>query len=279
MMKITKLELYIILAAFSLALLVIGIFWVFNRGETPSYSLKQPSPPNTVSMDSTTDSIVSDAEAAAPDPLIVAQNTITQQGLAKLIEPTTVKALVFGDAVAGGQVASNANELSWHALISKKLEDKYPGNLQWQFKTTPEATIQDVLTYVPEVAPNTDLIILCLGRNDWTIHTTHDFQEKYEQLIIDLKAQSPQGDLFLIAEPPVKSIDRNNKSFPYRQIILGLGQKHQLPVIDEWSAFISDPTPLNGLLADGVNPSDKGYEVFAEAVLKEFEEKLVKAPR
>lgn len=259
MIRTSKLELYVISAAFILALFVISIFWAFNRGETT----------NTVNMASTTKPVDSEA---TPDS--IKQSTVVYQGLAKLIEPTAVRALVFGDAVAESIGASNKEQTSWYTQVANNLQSKYPGTLQWHFKTTTRGTINDALTYLPEVTQDTDLIILCLGRNDWATLTTNDFKQKYEQFLEELKVKSPHADLFLVVEPPVKNIANNNKSFPYRQVILDLGKKHQISVIDEWTAFINDPTPLNGLLADGVNPNDKGYRIFANEVLKKFDEHL-----
>jgi len=272
MIRITKLELYIVFAAFILALFVIGIFWAFNRGEPVAYTLKQPSATNSTTTANMTKAV--DSEAVKTDPSVVDQSTVTHQGLAKLIEPKTVKALVLGDAVAESRGATNKDESAWYALISKDLRDKYPGNLQWIFKTTTSATINDVLKYIPEVTQDTDLVIICLGRNDWRRVKLTEFKQKYEQLLVDLKAKSPLIDIFLVVEPPVKDVEQNNKFFPYRKIIMDLGQKHDLPVIDEWSAYINDPTPLDELLANGVNPNDKGYRVFADEVLKEFNKSL-----
>lgn len=273
MMKMPKLELYIISAALILGLLAIGLFWLINRGEPVNYPLKQVSPADTANMASTRKPLESDA--IPMEPMIGEQRTVINQGLANLTELKTVKALVLGDAVAESRGASDADEASWHSIISKDLQDKYPGEFEWLFKGTTEATINDVLGYVPEVTLETDLVILCLGRNDWRTVRLTEFKKKYEQLIIELKAKSPQVDIFLIVEPPIKDTAANNRFFPFRKIIMDLGQKHDLPVIDQWSAFIEDPTPLDGLLADGVNPNNKGYRVFADAMLKEFKAQLL----
>lgn len=268
MIRTRKLELYVISAAFILALFIISIFWALNRGGTLKYTSNQPSPTNMASTTTPLDS------GAKPDSTKNEQSTIVYQGLAKLIEPTTVHALVFGDAVAESLGASNKEKTSWYTQVAKNLQSKYPGTLQWHFKTTTGGSINDALTYIPEVTQDTGLIILCLGRNDWATLTTGDFMQKYEQLLAELKIKSPTANVFLVVEPPVINTATNNKSFPYRQVIMDLGQKYQLPVIDEWSAFINDPTPLSGLLVDGVNPNDKGYRVFADEVLKKFEEHL-----
>ena len=134
--------------------------------------------------------------------------------------------------------------------------------------------MNDAVRYLPEITQETDLIIVCFGRNDWATLTTDQFKQKYEQFLEELKVKSPNTDVFLVVEPPVNRIATNNKAFPYRQVILDLGQKYQLPVIDQWSAFINNPTPLSGLLVDSVNPNDKGYRVFADEVLKGFNERL-----
>ncbi|AFQ46002.1 SGNH/GDSL hydrolase family protein [Desulfosporosinus meridiei] len=304
MVRIAKLELYIILAALIIASLIIAIFWALNHGEATAAAFKQPPPaaadPADPDKDSDEDTDAarpsdsasasdsgsgsatgsgtgtasgSGSEKSAPNP-VIEENKVTQQGLAQITEPTTVKALVFGDAVAASQGASNKDELGWHALVAKELQAKYPGNFQWAFKTTDQATVNDVSTYVPEVTPDTDLIILCLGRNDWTVLTTKNFKQKYEELLSELQALNPKADILIVIEPPVKNIEQNNKFFPYRQVLIELGKKHRLPVVDLWAAFIQDPAPLAELLADGVNPNDQGYRIFADGVLKGLERVL-----
>ena len=265
MIRTSKLELYVISAAFILGISVISIFWVFNREDTTKYTAIQPAPTDT------TKPVGSGVTPASPNN---EQSTVVNQGLAKLIEPTEVRALVLGDAVAESLGASNKEETGWTTQVANDLKTKYPGTVQWNFKTTAKGTIKDALTYTPEVTQDIGLIIICLGRNDWATHTTDDFSQKYEQLLAELKIKSPNADVFLVVEPPVKTIATNNKSFPYRQVIMDLGQKHQLPVIDEWSAFINDEAPLAKLLADDVNPNDQGYRVFADEVLKKFNETL-----
>ena len=271
MIRTSKLELYIILATFILALFVISIFWAINRGETPKYTSIQPSQTNTANTVDLASTTKPEASEGIPDSTISKQSTVVYQGLAKLIEPTTVSALVLGDYIAESRGASNQDLSSWYALVANDLICKYPGTIQWHFKTSAVASINDVLTYVPEATKDTDLIVLCLGRQDVGRMRLTEFKQKYEQLIVKLKAISPYADLILVVEPPVLSNLENNKFFPYRKIINDLGQKHQHPVIDQWLAFINDATPLSGLLADNVNPNDKGYRVFADEVLKGFE--------
>jgi acyl-CoA thioesterase-1 len=210
----------------------------------------------------------------ATDPSKIEQSTASYQGLAKIMEPTTIRALVLGDSVAESLGVSNRDLSSWHTLVANALHTNYPGTIQWHFKTSAAASINDVLTFVPEATIDTDLIVLCLGRQDVGRLRLTVFKQKYEQLIVELKAKSPHADLYLVVEPPVLSNSENTKFLAYRKIINDLGQKHQLHVIDAWTAFINDPTPLSGLLADSVYPNDKGYRVFADAIIKGFTDYL-----
>jgi len=263
-MKSTKkLETMIILAAIILALLAVVLFWGMNRGTSSTSS--SPS----VAL------YVAPVSETTPAPSVTAPSVATPVGLAKLKGPTTVKTLILGDSVAESVGASNKDLSSWYTLVANDLRSQYPGTFQWAFKTTNKGTMTDALNALPEVTPDTDLILLCVGRNDWATLTTDAFKQKYEQFLVELKVKNPQAELFLVVEPPVKNTADNNKSFPCRQVILDLGNTHQIPVIDGWTVFINDPTPLNGLLADGVNPNDQGYRVFANEVVKKFEERLV----
>ncbi|AET70583.1 lysophospholipase L1-like esterase [Desulfosporosinus orientis DSM 765] len=257
MLRNAKLDLYIILAALIIAASIIGAFWVMNHGKTTDVTFKQPSPATTAGPTAEAEPSESASAKSLPGP-----------GEEEL---TTIRILVLGDAVAASQGASQKDETGWHALVSRELQGKYPLNFQWDFKTTEQATINNALTCVSDVTAETNLIILCLGRNDWTVLTPKEFKEKYEELLMTLKDKNPSAGIFLIAEPPVKNIKSNNRFFPYRQAILDLGKNQQLPVLDLWSAFIQDPAPLTDLLADGVNPNDQGYRIFASEVLKGFD--------
>ncbi|HEY8875889.1 MAG TPA: SGNH/GDSL hydrolase family protein [Desulfosporosinus sp.] len=266
MKNTSKAELYIISGAIILALIVFAYFWVMNRDRPTSSTLLNAS--------STALYVPPTSEATTTASSKPEKGPLKPLGLAKLTGPATVKALILGDSVAESLGASNKNLTSWNALVANDLHAKYPGTVEWNYKTTKEATIDDALKTLPEGTQATDLIILCVGRNDGAILTTDDFKQKYEQFIAELKVKSPHTDLFLVVEPPVKNLATNNKTFPYRQVILDLGEKYKLPVIDEWSAFLNDPTPLSKLLSYGVNPNDKGYRIFANAVVKKFEEVL-----
>lgn len=273
MKSTNKLELRIISGAIVLSILVFGIFWGMNRGSSTRSSLYSPATSEALYV-----APVSEPDATPASSPTAETNPVMPVGLAKLKSAETVKALVLGDSVAESVGASKKEISSWYTLVNKDLQITYPGTFEWTFITSDKATIDDALKTLPEMTPETDVIVLCVGRNDWTTLTTEDFKLKYEQFLAEVTVKSPNAELFLVVEPPVNSLATNNKSFPYRQVILDLGKDHQLPVIDAWTVFIEDPTPLDGLLFDGVNPNDQGYKILAAEVVRKFEERLSLLP-
>lgn len=258
MKQTTKTEIYIISGALILSILVSAFFWERNR-----VTISQAPPKQT--------SQTTPSKLTAPG-----QNPVTSQGLMKLKESTPVQALILGDSIGDSYGASNPDSSSWYTLVASDLKGKYPGTLQWHFQTKAGSTVNDALSYVPEVTPDTDLIVLCVGRSDSSRMTLTEFQQKYDQLLVKLKAKNPHADLFVVAEPPVKNNTLENIQYsPYRDAILTLAQKYQLHAIDMWTAFIQDPAPLASLLSDGVNPNDKGYRIFADEVVKSFNSVLM----
>lgn len=260
-----QVELTIIFSSIILSLVILALALLINRGQAPKVALKQTVPTSSIQpLDSGTHK---EPVKSEPPPVVY-------QGLLKLVGSNNVKALVLGDSVAESQGATNRELTSWYTLVANDLKAKYPGTVQWEFKTTAEAKIHDVLNFVPDVPRDSDIIVLCVGRYDWTTLTTDDFKTSYEQVINQLKLNTPNANIFLIVEPPVNNTITNNHFFPYYQVIIDLGQKYQLPVINEWTAFINDPAPLAELLANNVNPNDKGYRLFANEVFKAFDEIL-----
>lgn len=265
MTKPTKTEVQIISLALILALVTLAVFWGSSQMRAPETTFNQSSltsPENTATSNILANPIISEPSNIAP------------LGLANLLKPTTVRALILGGSIAESSGASDPDLASWPALVSHDLAIEYLGNIQWLLRTSSTASINDALKFVPAATPDTGLIIVCLGRHDSGKLRRTEFKTNYEQLIVELQAQSPQADIFLVIEPPVEDLVANNEFALYRQIILDLGQRHQLQVIDQWTSFINDPAPLANLLADGVNPNDLGYRVFADTVLKSFNDFL-----
>ncbi|MDR3543903.1 MAG: SGNH/GDSL hydrolase family protein [Desulfosporosinus sp.] len=262
--KPARIELSVILGALLAALVFLVYFWATNRGPIPPSSYRKTTAAAPANLTPLANSaLITSSQTGQPV-------TVPTQGLTKLLGPTTVKALILGDSIAFSRGASNQDLDSWFALVSKDLHAQYPGTLQWQLQTSAEGTINDALNDVPTAKQDNDLIVICLGRNDCRTIKLTEFKKKYEQLLVELKAKNPRADIFLVAEPPVRDIPENNRYFPYRGVTLNLAQKYQLPVIDAWTSFIQDPAQLTDLLSNNSEPNDKGYRVFAAAVLKSF---------
>ena len=245
--KSYKAELYIIVATLLIALIIVGFFWFQNKDvhkDTPSISGSAPI------------------------------STPTSSGLTRISEEGDVNLLVLGDSLGSNNAASNPNPTGWTSLVSHDLQLLYPGTLKWTF-TGEGYGANDILPLVPEIKVNSDVVFLCIGRSDASKINPTEFKQKYQQLILDVRKKVPQADLYLIVEPPVKNVEKNNQFFPFRQVILDLGQQNQLDVFDQWKTFINAPEPLDELLAaDTINPSDRGYRIFADTVLARFKDDL-----
>ncbi|KGP75607.1 hypothetical protein JT05_09345 [Desulfosporosinus sp. Tol-M] len=243
--KSYKADLYIILATLLIALIIIGFFWFLNK-----------------------DKGVSSISDSAP------VSTPTSSGLMRISEGGDVNLLVLGDSLVSSTDASNPGQTGWTSLVSHDLQLLYPGTLKWMF-TGEGYSADNILPLVPEIEVNSDVVFLCFGRSDASEINPTEFKQKYQQLILDVRKKVPQADLYLIVEPPVKNIQKNNQFFPLRQVILDLGRQNQLNVLDQWTTFINAPEPLDELLAaDTINLSDRGYRIFADTVLACFKDDL-----
>lgn len=80
--------------------------------------------------------------------------------MAKLIKPAKVRSLVLGDSLAENNGFSAQDLTGWPALVASDLQSKYPGTLEWQFKTWANASVKDVLKDVTAADSEIDLILL-----------------------------------------------------------------------------------------------------------------------
>lgn len=262
-------ELYIILIALILALITIGVFWIRNKGET-------------VPNNSASASIVASSNSVTqPDPENNPSSTPKEQpkpirfGLTRILEKDDVNILVLGDSIGMSKGASDPNQTGWTSLVAQDLQALYPGQSKWTYKTGEGFTANNIQPLIPEIGADSDVVLLCFGRSDSSKIRLTDFKRKYQEIIQSVRAKVPQADIYLLVEPPVKNIQSNNRYFPYRQVILDLGQQNQIKVIDQWASFVNSPEPLQTLLVtDQVYPSDKGYRLFADAVSAAFKEYL-----
>lgn len=262
--KPSKVEINIIVAALVLSLATIAGFWGKNKMNSSNPVLSLPASESISSAETESSGSESDSE----------QKIVTTYGLSKILESGELHGIILGDSLASSEGASNKNTSSWYSRVAEDLKSKYPGTTEWNFITGKQFTANNILARLPELGTEYDVVLISLGRSDSRLLSLEEFRQKYGMIIKELQSKLPHADIYLIVEPPVQNVADNNQFFPYREIIHNLGKEYQLPVVDQWQAFIEDPAPLASLLVDGVHPNDAGYRIFAKTVINSFDEKL-----
>jgi len=187
-------------------------------------------------------------------------NTLT--GIKKL-KSGRVKAVILGDSIAVSQGTSNPLTNGWNSNLKTSLFKKYSSKIVWINKASSGVTIDYCLERATEIVETTDVVFICVGRNDRNIYTPYQFSKKYTQLIMIIKSKAPNADIFCIIEPPMVSLD-DSLFLSIRKAIINVSAKTGTSVLDVWSAFPKDQEALGTLLPDGLHPNKKGYKLMSD---------------
>jgi len=186
-------------------------------------------------------------------------NTLT--GIRKL-KKGTVNAVILGDSIAVSQAASNPLTNGWNSNLNTSLFKKYSNNIVWDNKASSGTLVDYCLERAPEIESTTDVVFICVGRNDRNVYTPDQFSKKYSQLIRVIKRKAPKADIFCIVEPPMVSLDES-LFLGIRTAIKNVSTKTEVNLLDVWNGFPRDQVNLGALLSDGLHPNTKGYKLMA----------------
>lgn len=187
-------------------------------------------------------------------------NTLT--GIRKL-KRGTVNAVILGDSIAVSQGASNPFTTGWNSYLQKSLFKKYSNNIVWDNKASSGTLVDYCLTRATEIESTTDVVFICVGRNDRNFYKPYQFRKKYTQLIHIIKSKAPKADIFCIVEPPMVSLDES-LFLGIRTAIINVAAKTESNLLDVWSVFPEDQVTLGTLLPDGLHPNKKGYKLMSD---------------
>ena len=177
------------------------------------------------------------------------------EGIRKL-QKESIKAVILGDSIAVSQGASDPLSKGWDAIVSDALFEKYGNDIQWDNKASSGTLVDYCLTRAPEIEDSTDLVLICVGRNDRNCYTPSEFSRKYARLIRVIKRKAPKADIFCIVEPPMVSLDESKFS-GIRNAIRKVSLDAEVNYLNVWSIFPTDQDDLDALLMDGLHPNDK----------------------
>ena len=127
----------------------------------------------------------------------------------------------------------------------------------------------DVLYYNP------DCVFIQYALNDaFSGFTEQQFKKNIKDIIEKIN-ENTNADIILITSDYIGDNADNRRVEGYYQQLTVLGEDYRIPVVqvhEYWKKKIADGIPLESLVQyDGVHPTEEGYRLMAEAVMKLFE--------
>jgi acyl-CoA thioesterase-1 len=192
----------------------------------------------------------------------------------KLISGTPFTIVALGDSLTQGWMVSNG----YIDFLKQMLRVKFPES---RFKLinsgipgdTADSGLYrltgDVLYYNP------DCVFIQYALNDAFSGFTEQQFKKNIKSIIEKINESADTDIILITSDYIGDNDDNRSVERYYQQLTVLGEDYSIPVAlvhEYWKKKIADGIPFESLVQyDGVHPTEEGYRLMAEAVMKIFE--------
>lgn len=185
----------------------------------------------------------------------------------------SVKLLAIGESTVAG-VGARTHETALTGQFAKHLSKKIGKRVEWfavgRSGITAGETIYELVPKVPD--ERFDYIMVGLGGNDvLKLSSPRKWRRDMTRLLGILQEKNPGAKIFITNAPavrlspvlpqPIKFIlghlsalhDRNTKEFTGRMRDV---------------FYFHQPTEvIEGFFADGLHPSEKGYDVWAEAIL------------
>ncbi|WP_407306926.1 SGNH/GDSL hydrolase family protein [Desulfosporosinus sp. SB140] len=183
----------------------------------------------------------------------------------KKLKNDNIKAVILGDSIAVSQGASNPSTTGWVSELMTSLTKIYSHNILWNNKASSGTLVDYCLQRAEEIDETTDVVFICVGRNDRNYYTSDQFCLKYTQLVQLIKRKAPNADIFCIVEPPMVSSDESLfKGIRSALTIVSINNK--VTLLDVWSAFPTDQSALADILTDGLHPNDAGYNLMSSYI-------------
>jgi acyl-CoA thioesterase I len=194
--------------------------------------------------------------------------------ISKLISGTPITIVALGDSLTQGWMVSQG----YIDFLEQRLRLKFPKS---KFKLVnsgiPGDTADsglyrlmgDVLYYNP------DCVFIQYAINDaFSGFTEQQFKKNIKGIIEKIK-ENANTDIILITSGYIGDNADNHRVEGYYQQLTGLGEDYCIPVAqvhEYWKKKIADGIPFESLVQyDGVHPTEEGYMLMAEAVMKLFE--------
>jgi len=126
------------------------------------------------------------------------------------------------------------------------------------------------LSYLNSKQLEADMIILSYGQNDQGYMTTEEYGYLYEKLIRELKKANPLAEIMVVTESSIRS-----GNFPKE--LQKVSDYYGVLNAQTGNAFEKSGIEYDKLTDDKVHPNADGYKLYAEEMLKVFEERFNKS--
>lgn len=185
-----------------------------------------------------------------------------------------VKLLVIGESTVAG-LGARTHETALAGQFAKFLSLKIGKPVHWTVigknGVTAQRTIEELVPQIP--GENYDYIALGLGGNDvLKLSSPQKWRRTMTQLLNILRAQSPAAKIFITNVAAINLSPALPQ--PIRGILGQLSKMHNANILE----FVKDfddvyyyPQPTEapeGFFSDGIHPSEMGYALWAEDMIK-----------
>jgi lysophospholipase L1-like esterase len=193
--------------------------------------------------------------------------------LYKLKSGAQIQIVALGDSLTYGWM-TQYGFLNYLEILIKK---KYPNSeVLITNKGVPGDTAVDGLHRLERdvIRLSPDLVFIQFALNDaYSGLSANDFQKNIESIIVKIKNRL-NSEIVLLTSVAIQDNNMNKVANKFYMKISESGKKYNLPVIyvhEYWEKRISSGVKHSQLVQyDGVHPTEKGYELMAEAVFELF---------
>ena len=191
----------------------------------------------------------------------------------KLNDGEEVKIVALGDSLTYGWMT----EYGFLDFLKSRLSKKFPdSNFTIFNRGIPGDTARDGLRRVENdvIISSPDLVFIQFALNDaYTDYSPEDYQKNLELIIMKIKEKT-DSEIALLTSVALLDPNENKYALKFYKKIAESGEKFSLPVAavhEYWMKKISSGINHSLLVqSDGIHPTEKGYELMAEAVFELF---------
>ncbi len=190
-----------------------------------------------------------------------------------------INLLAIGESTVAGVGAKNHSE-ALTGQFAKHLSRITGKAVNWRALGTSgitvKRTLRELVPHLPE--EKMDVILVALGGNDvFGLSSPRKFRRYLTELLAVLREKNPAAKIFVANVPVVR--DFTALPNPLRYVLSRLAKLHHFNAIDliskmENVVYFDDIKKVDDdFFSDGIHPSVKGYDLWAEAMAEFFSAK------